>query len=120
VSSTHIVDSDNGVRIKVYADATSASVSDVEYSDITLSGISKYGIVIQQDYTNSGSTGTPGKNAPISNVKLNNIKGSMKGGVAEYILCGNCKSFTFSNIAITGASKASSCSGISPKPTGCP
>jgi len=120
VSNTQIVDSENGVRIKVYNDATSASVSNVQYDTITLSGITKYGIIIQQDYTNSGATGTPGTKAPTTDVVLSNIKGTMKGGEAEYILCGNCSKFTFTNIAITGATKASSCTGISPKPSGCP
>jgi len=119
VSNTQIVDSDNGVRIKVYNDASNAHVTNVHYDGITLSGIAKYGIVIQQDYTNAGATGHPGKNAPITKVVLNNIKGSMKGGEAEYIICGNCSSFTFSGISITGASKASNCTGISPKPMGC-
>jgi len=119
VSNTQVVNSDNGVRIKVYNDATSASVNNVHYDGITLSGITKYGIVIQQDYTNSGATGHPGKNAPITNVVLNNIKGSMKSGVAEYIICGNCHTFTFTGISITGASKSSNCTGISPKPMGC-
>jgi len=119
VSNTQIVDSDNGVRIKVYNDANNAHVNNVHYDSITLSGIAKYGIIIQQDYTNSGATGHPGKNAPITNVVLNNVKGSMKGGEAEYIICGNCKSFQFSGISITGAAKASNCTGISPKPSGC-
>jgi len=119
VSNTQIVDSDNGVRIKVYNDATNALVNNINYNSITLTNIAKYGIIIQQDYTNSGATGHPGKNAPITNVVLSNIKGTMKGGEAEYILCGNCKSFTFSGISITGASKPSNCTGISPKPSGC-
>jgi galacturan 1,4-alpha-galacturonidase len=119
VSNTQIVNSDNGVRIKVYNDATNAHVNNVHYSDITLSNIAKYGIIIQQDYTNSGSTGHPGKNAPITDVVLNNVKGTMKGGEAEYIICGNCKTFQFSGISITGASKKSNCTGISPLPSGC-
>ena len=60
VSGTTIIDSMNGVRIKVYNDCTSGSVSNIKYDGITLSGITDYGIVIQQDYTNSGATGTPG------------------------------------------------------------
>jgi galacturan 1,4-alpha-galacturonidase len=119
VSNCQVVDSENGVRIKVYNDATSASVQNVHYTGITLSGITKYGIIIQQDYTNSGATGTPGTGAPITKVVLSSITGSMTGGTAEYILCGNCNQFTFSGISITGASKTSSCSGISPKPMGC-
>jgi len=119
VSNTQIVDSDNGVRIKVYNDASNAHVNNVHYDGITLSNIAKYGIIIQQDYTNSGATGHPGKNAPITNVEISNVKGTMSGGEAEYILCGNCSSFTFSGISITGASKANNCTGISPKPSGC-
>jgi galacturan 1,4-alpha-galacturonidase len=119
VSNCQIVDSENGVRIKVYNDATSAHVNNIHYSDITLSGITKYGIIIQQDYTNSGATGTPGTNAPITNVVLSNIRGSMSKGIAEYILCGNCNSFSFSGISIGGQTKANSCTGISPKPMGC-
>jgi galacturan 1,4-alpha-galacturonidase len=119
VSSTQIVNSQNGVRIKVYNDATNAHVNNVKYSDITLSGIQTYGIVIQQDYTNSGATGHPGDKAPITDVVFTNIKGTMSGGEAEYIICGNCKSFTFSGISITGASKANNCTGISPAPSGC-
>ncbi|KAJ1534542.1 hypothetical protein HK096_003722 [Nowakowskiella sp. JEL0078] len=60
VTGCTIANSDNGVRIKVYNDATSASVDTITYQDITLSSIAKYGIIIQQDYTNSGATGTPG------------------------------------------------------------
>jgi polygalacturonase len=119
VSNCQIVDSQNGVRIKVYNDATNAHVNNVRYSDITLSGITKYGIIIQQDYTNSGATGQPGKNAPITNVVLSNIRGSMTKGIAEYINCGNCNSFSFSGISIGGATKANNCTGISPKPSGC-
>jgi len=116
VSNTQIVNSDNGVRIKVYNDATNAKVNNVHYDSITLSDIIQYGIIIQQDYTNSGATGHPGKNAPITEVVLTNIKGTMKGGEAEYIICGNCKAFTFSGISITGASKSNNCTGISPDP----
>jgi len=44
-----VKDSQNGVRIKTVYDAT-GTVSGVTYKDITLSGITKYGIVIEQDY----------------------------------------------------------------------
>ncbi|KAJ1558036.1 hypothetical protein HK096_003907 [Nowakowskiella sp. JEL0078] len=119
VSDCTISNSDNGVRIKMYNDATGASIDTITYKNIALSNIAKYGIVIQQDYTNSGATGTPGTKSPISNVVLNNIHGTVKSsGTNVYILCGNCSKFTFSQIAITGG-KAASCKGISPKPTGC-
>jgi polygalacturonase len=49
ISGSTIKNSQNGVRIKTVSGAT-GSVSGVTYKDITLSGITKYGIVIEQDY----------------------------------------------------------------------
>lgn len=54
-SNSQIVNSDNGCRIKTNYDTT-GSVTDVTYQDITMSGISDYGIDIQQDYLNGGPT----------------------------------------------------------------
>ncbi|KAF9171048.1 hypothetical protein BGX21_008078 [Mortierella sp. AD011] len=114
-----VANSDNAVRIKAYADATGGKVNNVTYSDITISDIRKYGIIIQQDYTNDGATGKPGGAAPITNVNLSNVHGSMTTkGEGVYILCAKCSSFNFQKIAITGG-KASKCVGISPKPSGC-
>lgn len=47
IESSTVKDSQNGVRIKTVYDAT-GSVSGVTYKDITLSSITKYGIVIEQ------------------------------------------------------------------------
>jgi polygalacturonase len=58
ISSSTIKNSQNGVRIKTVYGAT-GSVSGVTYKDITLSGITKYGVVIEQDYENGSPTGTP-------------------------------------------------------------
>ncbi|KAF9358545.1 hypothetical protein BGX26_001489 [Mortierella sp. AD094] len=114
-----VTNSDNAVRIKAYANATGGKVNNVTYSDITMSGIHKYGIIIQQDYTNGGATGKPGGAAPITNVNLYNVHGSMsKGRESVYILCANCSKFNFQKINITGGS-APKCVGISPKPAGC-
>jgi polygalacturonase len=49
IESSTVTNSQNGVRIKTVYDAT-GSVSGVTYKSITLSGITKYGIVIEQDY----------------------------------------------------------------------
>ncbi|KAF8923537.1 Polygalacturonase 1, partial [Dissophora ornata] len=77
-------------------------VNNVTYSDITLSSIQNYGVVIEQDYTNAGPTGKPGAAAPITNVNLNNIHGTMaKKGLSVYVLCANCSKFNFQKIAIT-------------------
>lgn len=56
-SNSQIVDSENGCRIKTNYDTT-GTVKDVTYSGITMSGISDYGIDIQQDYLN-GKLKTP-------------------------------------------------------------
>ncbi|KAG0357658.1 hypothetical protein BGZ54_000236 [Gamsiella multidivaricata] len=121
VTRCTVTNSDNAVRIKAYANATGGKVNNVTYTDITMSGIQKYGIIIQQDYTNDGATGKPGGAAPITNVNLNNIHGSMAKGTKGkdvYILCANCSKFNFQKIAITGGT-APTCTGISPKPSGC-
>ncbi|KAI8595552.1 endopolygalacturonase PGb, partial [Dissophora ornata] len=119
VSGCTVVDSDNAVRIKAYPNATGGKVNNVTYSDITMSGIQDYGIVIEQDYTNDGPTGTPGGAAPITNVNLNNVHGTVASkGQSVYILCANCSEFNFQKIAITGG-LAANCTGISPKPLGC-
>ena len=58
IESSTVEKSQNGVRIKTVYDAT-GSVKGVTYKDITLSGITKYGIVIEQEYENGSPTGTP-------------------------------------------------------------
>lgn len=56
IESSSITDSQNGVRIKTVYGAT-GSVSGVTYKNITLNNISKYGIIIEQDYENGSPTG---------------------------------------------------------------
>ncbi|KAI8595442.1 polygalacturonase, partial [Dissophora ornata] len=88
VSGSTVVNSANAIRIKAYPNATGGKVNNVTYSDITLSSIQNYGVVIEQDYTNAGPTGKPGAAAPITNVNLNNIHGTMaKKGLSVYVLC---------------------------------
>jgi polygalacturonase len=52
-----VSNSQNGCRIKTNS-GTTGSVSDITYSNIQLSGITDYGIDVQQDYLNGGPTGT--------------------------------------------------------------
>ncbi|KAF7984137.1 hypothetical protein HWV62_16780 [Athelia sp. TMB] len=49
----------NALRIKTVYDATDASVTDVTYEGNTGTGITQYGVVIEQDYENGSPTGTP-------------------------------------------------------------
>jgi polygalacturonase len=104
ISNSTIRNSENGVRIKTYDDATDASVSDIHYKDIKLEGITKFGIIIQQDYRNDGPTGTAGNSVPIKQVTLQGIRGTMKGGQGVYVNCGRgtCTGWTWSDINVTG------------------
>jgi polygalacturonase len=77
------------VRIKTVSGAT-GSVSGVTYKDITLSGITKYGVVIEQDYENGSPTGTPTTGVPITGLTLSNVHGTVTSSATNiYILCGS-------------------------------
>lgn len=101
-----------GVRIKTVYDAT-GSVSDVTYSGITLKNITKYGIVIEQDYENGSPTGTPTSGVPISGLTLKNVKGSVtSSGTDIYVLCASCSDFTWSGVSVTGGKTSTKCEGV--------
>lgn len=51
IANNKISNSQNGVRIKTVSGAT-GKVNNVTYEDVTLSGITNYGIVVEQDYQN--------------------------------------------------------------------
>ncbi|KAM0330144.1 hypothetical protein ACHAQA_004317 [Verticillium albo-atrum] len=109
--------SQNGVRIKTVATAPSGSVNNVHFEDITLSGITDFGIVIIQNYVNSGpKPADPGTKIPITNVSMKQIRGSVTSSATETeIICGNCSNFTPWDVQLTGGKKATNCKGV---PTG--
>jgi len=114
IESSSISDSANGVRIKTVYDAT-GSVSDVTYKDITLSGITDYGIVIEQDYKNGSPTGTPTDGVPITGLTLDNVSGSVTSdGTNIYILCasGACSDWTWTSVDVTGGKASSKCENV--------
>ncbi|KAI9322955.1 putative extracellular polygalacturonase [Zopfochytrium polystomum] len=119
VTSCSVSNSENGVRIKTISGATGGYVKNVNYTDVTLSNISKYGIVIEQDYLNGGPTGTPTGGIPISAVTLSGIRGTVSSSAtySTYILCAACSGFSFSDINITP--KHSNCTGVSSTLAGC-
>jgi len=112
IEKSSISDSANGVRIKTVSGAT-GSVKNVTYSDITLSGITSYGVVIEQDYENGSPTGTPTTGVPITDLTLNGVTGTVTG-TEIYILCGSgsCSDWTWEDVEITGGSKSSKCENI--------
>ncbi|XP_072375684.1 polygalacturonase-like [Diabrotica undecimpunctata] len=109
-----VKNSRNAIHIKTHTDAATGYIKDVTYSNIQISGITNYGINVQEDYANGGSTGHAGNNIPISGLKMNKITGSMtsNNAMAVYILCGSkgCSNFNWSGVSISGAKKQSSCS----------
>ncbi|KAI0146925.1 glycosyl hydrolases family 28-domain-containing protein [Xylariaceae sp. FL1272] len=116
-SNSVVVNSENGARIKTNSGET-GTVEDVTYSNITLSGISDYGIDVQQDYLNGGPTGEPTDGVTISNIQFIDVTGTVDSDAYNYyILCGDdsCSDFTFSGVDITGGDE--SCNYPS---TGCP
>lgn len=100
-----VVDSQNGCCIKSNS-GTTGTISKITYSNITMSGITDYGIDVQQDYLNGGATGEPTNGVKISGVSFVNVTGTMSDGQDYYILCGSgsCSGFTFSGVDITGGS----------------
>ncbi|KAK4915206.1 Polygalacturonase 2 [Elasticomyces elasticus] len=66
---------------------------------ITLSGITKYGIVIEQDYLNGGPTGSPTSGVPITGLTVSGVTGSVASSATDvYMLCasGACSGWTWS------------------------
>lgn len=114
IQDSTVTDSDNGIRIKTVYDAT-GSVSDITYSNIQLSKIAKYGIVIQQDYENGSPTGDPSTGVPITDVTVDGVSGSVEDdAVRVYVLCGegSCEDWTWEGVDITGGKKSDECENV--------
>ncbi|KAJ9625015.1 Polygalacturonase 1 [Taxawa tesnikishii (nom. ined.)] len=114
IANNKISNSQNGARIKTVYGAT-GSVNNVTYSAITLSNISKYGIVIEQDYENGSPTGTPTTGVPITDLTVSGVTGSVASSATDiYILCGkgSCSDWTWKGNSVTGGKKSTKCSNI--------
>ncbi|PWY67874.1 polygalacturonase pgaI [Aspergillus heteromorphus CBS 117.55] len=111
IEDSQIVDSANGVRIKTVYKKT-GDVDNITYSNIKLSGISSYGVVIEQDYENSSPTGYPSNTIPIKDVTLDRITGSVDDDATRiYIICGDgsCSDWTWKDVEISGGKKSDKC-----------
>ncbi|TGO88521.1 hypothetical protein BPOR_0157g00030 [Botrytis porri] len=114
IESSTVKNSANGVRIKTVSGAT-GSVSGITYKDITLSGITSYGVVIEQDYQNGSPTGKPTAGVPITDVTLSGIKGTVASSATNvYVLCAKCSGWTW-DVNVTGGKTSTKCAGL---PTG--
>jgi galacturan 1,4-alpha-galacturonidase len=114
IESSSVTDSENGIRIKTVSGAT-GSVSGVTFKSITMSGISDYGIVIEQDYENGSPTGTPTAGVPITGLTVSGVTGTVDSSATNiYILCasGACSDWTWSGVSVTGGKTSTKCENI--------
>ncbi|RYO21237.1 Endopolygalacturonase [Alternaria arborescens] len=106
-----INNSSNGIRVKSFVDGK-GSIDKVTYKGITLSGITKYGILIEQNY-NGGDLPkgvAPGTGVPITGLTIENIiggNGVVASGTNVAIECANCSGWTWNTVNVTGGKKFS-------------
>ncbi|KAJ3232808.1 hypothetical protein HDU81_002716 [Chytriomyces hyalinus] len=117
--------STNAIRIKTLYQEKTGHVSNIAYNNVQFDGITKVGVSIQQDYLNGGPTGKADSKMPITGVTFTNVGGNMASGSkakAVYLLCGAgmCTDIHFTGLKIKAASNnlKSTCSGITPVPSG--
>ncbi|KAH7397635.1 endopolygalacturonase 4 [Cadophora sp. MPI-SDFR-AT-0126] len=107
----------NGIRVKAIEGDT-GKINNVEYDDITLSSISKYGILIEQNYDGGDlDGGTASSGVPITDLTIKNISGTgavASSGYDVVITCGSgaCTGWTWSSVAVTGGKKYGSCTNV--------
>nr|AHJ09927.1 glycoside hydrolase family 28 [Diabrotica virgifera virgifera] len=110
-SDCSVSNSRNGIHIKTHTDGANGYIRGVTYKNIKLSGITHYGINVQQDYNGGGSSGYATSHIQINGLHLQSVTGSLKSGKAVYILCGNkaCSNFNWSGISIYGGNEKNGC-----------
>ncbi|KAH8657737.1 BcPG4, endopolygalacturonase 4 [Xylariales sp. PMI_506] len=110
--STTVIDSVNGLRIKTISGDT-GTVKGVTYEDITLTSISKYGLIIEQNYDGGDLDGTATTGVPITDVTFKSVTGTVESSGYNYVVvCGSsssCADFTVSSLSISGGKSYSSC-----------
>jgi len=114
ISNCEVTNGQNAVRIKTVFDAT-GSVSDVTYENIQFSGITIYGVVIEQDYENGDPTGVATNGVPVTGLVLNNVKGTVESSATNvYILCGSgsCSDWTWTEVSSTGGKTSTACTNV--------
>ncbi|KAI1149323.1 glycoside hydrolase family 28 protein [Nemania diffusa] len=114
--SSTVTNSVNGIRIKAVEGAT-GTISGVTYSGITLSNISGYGILIEQNYDGGDLHGDPTSGVPITGLTVKSITGTSgvtSSGYNVVIVCGSgaCTGWTWSGVTVTGGKKYASCQNV--------
>ncbi|KAL7420496.1 hypothetical protein Q5752_004446 [Cryptotrichosporon argae] len=112
ISGNTVVNSVNGLRIKTTYDATDGSVSNVTYTDNTVTNATTYGVVIEQDYENGSPTGTATSGITITGVAFTgtNTVDVADGADEVYVLCGDgsCTgTWDWSGLCVSGGDEGS-------------
>ncbi|KAF7719511.1 Polygalacturonase [Penicillium ucsense] len=122
-SNNVVKNSVNGIRIKATAGDT-GTIKGVTYSGITLQSISKYGILIEQNYNGGDLHGTATSGIPITGLTVKDVAGAgavSSSGYDVVITCGStasCANWTWSNVVVTGGKTYGSCTNV-PSVTKC-
>ena len=85
----------------------------VTYRNITLTGITKFGITVDQAYGDKSAQPTSG--IPITNFTLENVTGTVAAsGTNIYIDCGSggCSQWSWTKVSVTGGKKNAKCAGV--------
>ncbi|KAF2852306.1 glycoside hydrolase family 28 protein [Plenodomus tracheiphilus IPT5] len=116
--NNQVTKSTNGIRVKASV-KTTGKINKVTYSKIALSSISKYGVLIEQNYDGGDLHGTADTGVPITGLVLKDISGAnavASSGFNVVVTCGSstsCTGWTWSNVVVTGGSKPyGSCSNV--------
>ncbi|KAF3395376.1 Endopolygalacturonase [Talaromyces pinophilus] len=115
--NSEVKSSVNGIRIKA-TEGDTGTITGVTYSGITLSSISKYGIIIEQNYDGGDlDGGTASSGIPITDLTIENISGSgavSSSGYNIVITCGSgaCSSWTWEDVVVTGGKDYGSCTNV--------
>ncbi|EPE02184.1 glycoside hydrolase family 28 protein [Ophiostoma piceae UAMH 11346] len=106
----------NGIRVKG-TEGTTGTIKGVTYNKITLSGITKYGVLIEQNYKGGDLVGSPTTGVPITDLIIENITGTKaisSSGYNVVITCGSgsCSDWTWSGVSVTGGKTYSKCTNV--------
>ncbi|KAI4693304.1 uncharacterized protein J4E88_001675 [Alternaria novae-zelandiae] len=119
-SNSEITKSVNGVRVKARA-GTTGKINKVTYEDITLSEISKYGVLIEQNYDGGDLHGDADTGVPITGLTLDNVTGDVSSsGYDVVVTCGkgSCTGWTWTDVSVNGGKTYDKCSNV-PSVTKC-
>ncbi|XP_060534912.1 polygalacturonase-like [Cylas formicarius] len=98
-----VVNSINAIHIKTHRDGGYGSITNVTYQNITMTGLQKYGVFIQENYPDSKAE--PRNNVVISDLQMIDVSGDVSDSAFPvYVLCADdgCVDWKWSGVDIAG------------------